>query len=86
MLAVYLTVINVVSFCLFGLDKRRARHGGRRIPERHLLLAALAGGTAGALVGMYLFHHKTLHRRFTTGLPLLLLGQVCAAVLGYWKY
>ncbi len=73
--AVYFVLINIISFCAFGLDKHLARHGHRRISERQLFLLALAGGAAGALLGMRLFRHKTLHRRFTIGLPLILLAQ-----------
>ena len=52
-------LINVLSFFLYGLDKWKAVHGRWRISERTLLLVALAGGFAGALTGMYFFHHKT---------------------------
>lgn len=72
---IYLALINAVSFCAFGLDKQLARRGRRRISEKQLFLLALAGGAAGALLGMHLFRHKTLHRRFTVGLPLILLAQ-----------
>jgi len=75
MLAVYLMLINTITFCAFGLDKQLARHGQRRISEKQLFLLALAGGAMGALLGMRMFRHKTLHRRFTVGLPLILLVQ-----------
>lgn len=56
-LMVYL-VVNLVVMALYGFDKHRARNGGRRIPERSLIMAALLG-PFGALLGMRLFHHKT---------------------------
>ncbi|KJS13874.1 MAG: membrane protein [Peptococcaceae bacterium BRH_c8a] len=73
---VYVALINIITFCIFGLDKRRARLRKRRVPEKQMFFMALVGGTAGALLGVHLFRHKTLHRRFTIGLPLILLAQV----------
>ena len=75
----------LIAFLLMGLDKWKARHERRRIPERTLFLAALLGGSAGALAGMYLFRHKTKHRAFTVGLPLLLLLQVCLLLWAAWR-
>lgn len=69
----YLLGINLLTFLLFGLDKRRA---GRRIPEKTLLLHAALGGSIGAWMGMRSFRHKTLHRKFRYGIPLLLLLQL----------
>ena len=72
-----LAAVNLLAFLLFGIDKRRSRRSGaRRIPERRLLLTAALGGGAGALLGMYVFHHKTKHNRFRFGLPLLFLAQL----------
>lgn len=66
---------------LYGLDKWKAVHGRWRISERTLLLAALAGGFAGALTGMYFFHHKTRHKKFVYGVPLIGLLELAAAML-----
>lgn len=72
-LALWLIVINVAAFCAFGIDKWKAKHPGRRrIPERNLMLSALAGGSVGALLGMKVFHHKTLHKLFSVGVPVIL--------------
>ena len=68
--------INIYSFVLFGVDKYRARKGFRRIPEKTLVLIALCGGSIGALCGMRLFGHKTRHRLFTVGVPLILFLQM----------
>lgn len=64
---VYLSVavaMSCISFVVYGFDKRQARHGGRRIPEKWLHVLALVGGWAGALVGQQVFRHKTQKLRF----------------------
>lgn len=78
----WLVVINVLAFCLFGQDKRKARRGTRRIRENTLLLSAALGGSLGALAGMRVFHHKTRHPKFTITVPILLVLQVALAVWG----
>ena len=75
----YLFLINFIAFCLYGADKRRAKKGMWRIPERRLIGAAVLGGSLGALAGMRVFHHKTLHRKFTVGVPLILTAQILLA-------
>lgn len=81
----YLGVVDLAAFILFGIDKRRARKHRWRIPEKRLFALALAGGSLGALAGMYVFHHKTRHKLFSWGLPLLFLAQVGISV-GIKKY
>ena len=72
----YLSAINVVTFVLFGLDKYNARKGSRRIREVTLMAMAALGGGVGAWMGMRLWHHKTKHRKFRYGIPLILLLQI----------
>ena len=72
----YLAVINLIGFWLMGDDKRRARKHQWRIPEKTLFLAALLGGSLGAILGMYTFRHKTRHWYFVVGLPGILAVQV----------
>lgn len=83
-LSVLWLAVNLAAFLLFGADKRRAKRTGRRIPEKTLFAAALMGGSVGAILGMRVFHHKTFHRRFTVGLPLILLLQT--ALILYLAY
>ena len=83
--ALWVLLMSVLSFSLFGQDKRRARRGQWRIPERTLFLTALLGGSPGAILGMRLFHHKTLHKRFRYGLPLILALQAVLAALWYLR-
>lgn len=72
--------MNVLSFGLMGADKRRARHGRRRIRERTLWIVSALSGALGGLLGMAVFHHKTRHCRFRVGMPALLAVQ--AVLLG----
>ena len=71
----YLVFINILSFLLYGIDKWKARRGKWRIPEETLIWLAVVGGSMGALLGMYLFRHKTKHKKFTVGVPVILLVQ-----------
>ena len=79
-LIVWLVLINLIAFAMFGMDKKRAKKGQWRISEKGLFLAALLGGSIGAICGMQVFRHKTKHWYFRIGLPLILLLQVAAAV------
>ncbi|MDY3984701.1 DUF1294 domain-containing protein [Dysosmobacter sp.] len=81
LLACYLLVMNLVTFLVFGLDKWKAKRkvkneSVRRVPERALFLLAILGGSLGALLGMKVFHHKTLHKSFRFGIPAILTLQV----------
>lgn len=75
-LIIYLIGINIVTFLIYGIDKWKARRGKWRIPEDPLIWLAIAGVSIGALLGMYVFRHKTKHRKFTLGVPAILLVQV----------
>lgn len=78
-LAVWLIAINLVTFAVYGADKRRARRGAWRVPEKTLFLLPLLGGSVGALLGMRVFRHKTKHWYFVWGVPAILLAQVALA-------
>ena len=72
----YLIVINVVTFLVYGIDKWKAKQGSWRISEATLLILAVIGGSIGALLGMKVWRHKTMHKKFKYGLPLILLVQI----------
>ena len=76
----YLAAVNVVTFTVYGIDKRKARRGAWRIPEKTLFLLPLLGGSVGALLGMKVFRHKTKHWYFVWGVPIILLAHTALAV------
>ena len=75
-LATYLILINLVSFVMMGIDKRRAAKKLWRIPESSLFIIAIIGGSIGSIIGMRAFHHKTRHWYFVYGMPLILMLQI----------
>ena len=75
-LTAYLVLVNAAAFILMLLDKQKARRSAWRISEATLWGVAVIGGSIGAILGMYLFRHKTRHLKFTLGLPLILAVQV----------
>ena len=77
----YLLVINILTFAVYGIDKWKARQGSWRISEATLLMLAVIGGTIGALLGMQVWRHKTMHKKFKYGLPLILLAQIALIYL-----
>ncbi len=74
-LAIVLVFMNLLSFLLFYVDKQRAIRHEWRISEKTLFLSAIAGGSIGAIAGMYIFHHKTRHWYFVIGMPAILVVQ-----------
>lgn len=78
---IYLAVINVVTFFMYGIDKWKAKKSKWRIREAALLGLAVLGGSIGAWLGMKAWHHKTLHRKFRYGVPLILVVQITLFLL-----
>ena len=79
-LLIGLAAINILALLLMAVDKALAKKQTRRIPERILFLSAFLGGSVGAILGMWTFHHKTRHWYFALGMPLLLLVQLLTAI------
>ena len=73
---IYLILINIVAFAMYGIDKQKAKRNKWRIPEATLLGVALIGGSAGALLGMQMFRHKTKHWKFKLLVPAFLIVQI----------
>ena len=80
-LACYLLAINAVTFIVYGIDKYKAKKAKWRISEATLLLLAVLGGSVGAWVGMKVWHHNTMHKKFKYGIPAILLIQI--ALMAY---
>ena len=76
----WVAAVSVVAFAMMGTDKRRARRGDWRIPEKSLFLAAVLGGSSGSILGMAAFHHKTRHWYFKVGMPAILIAQIALVV------
>ena len=76
---IYLFLINAIGFLLMLIDKRKAKKKKWRIPEATLMGVAALGGSVGSLFGMYAFRHKTLHKKFTVGIPVILIAQLAIA-------
>ena len=82
----WILIINAVAFVTAGIDKYLAKKNRRRISESTLFTFALAGGAVGEYVSMKLLHHKTLHKRFMIGLPVIIAVQLILLYLyrGLW--
>ena len=83
-LLAYLALVNLLTFILYGVDKRKAQKGAWRVPEKTLLLLPLLGGSVGGILGMQTFRHKTKHWYFKFGLPAMLVLQAALAVYLIW--
>jgi Predicted membrane protein len=77
----YLVAINVVTFLLYGIDKFKAKRSKWRIPESVLLGLAVIGGSVGAWLGMIVWRHKTQHKKFRYGIPLILAMQIAILIM-----
>ena len=77
----YLAFVNLLLFVLMGADKAKAKRGSRRVPEATLFFLAVVGGSPGGMLGMAAFRHKTLHKSFRIGFPVILIAQL--ALAGY---
>ena len=75
-------IMNMVSFAMMGHDKRCARQGKWRVPEKTLFLVTACFGGLGGMLGMKVFHHKTQHWYFKVFFPVLLIVQVALLAVG----
>ena len=79
----YLVIINIIAFIVYGIDKLKAKRGKWRITETTLLLLAIIGGSIGAWCGVKVWHHKTLHKKFRYGIPLIIALQTAMVLYLY---
>ena len=80
LILIYLIAINVVTFFAYGIDKWKAKRSKWRISEATLLGMAVIGGSIGAWLGMRVWHHKTMHKKFQLGIPLVILVQIALVI------
>lgn len=76
----YLIIINIIGFLIMGMDKRRAKKHLYRIPEKTLFSVAIIGGSIGSILGMYHFRHKTKHKSFVVGMPIIVILQIILVI------
>ncbi|MDP4134005.1 MAG: DUF1294 domain-containing protein [Bacillota bacterium] len=81
-----LTVINIIAFILYGVDKYKAINKKRRISEATLLTAAFLMGSYGAAFGMIIFNHKTKKLKFRLLVPFAVLLNTAIFILGRYLY
>ncbi|MBO6015912.1 MAG: DUF1294 domain-containing protein [Lachnospiraceae bacterium] len=80
-LCVYLLAVNLIGFCIMGIDKQKAKKRAFRIPEATLFIVALIGGSLGTTLGMFTFRHKTRHWYFLYGMPAILILQLVLIIM-----
>jgi len=80
-LVIYLVVINVATFITYGIDKWKTKRSKWRIREAALLGLAVLGGSVGAWLGMKVWHHKTMHKKFKYGVSATIIIQL--VIFGY---
>lgn len=82
----YLLAINLMGLLIMYIDKRKAKKGSWRIPEKTLLIIALLGGSVGTICGMYWFRHKTKKIKFTVIFPTILITEIIFIIYFIIKY
>lgn len=80
LIVIYLVAVNVATFFMYGIDKFKAKHSMWRIPEATLLGLAVIGGSIGAFLGMKVWHHKTMHKKFQLGIPVIIAAQIALVI------
>lgn len=83
---IYLVSINLIGLLVMYIDKKKAKYGRWRIPEKTLLIVALLGGSIGTMIGMRLFRHKTQKIKFTLGFPTILISEIIIITYFLIKY
>jgi uncharacterized membrane protein YsdA (DUF1294 family) len=83
-IGIYLATISFVAAILTAHDKRAAKHGSRRISEATLLIVSAIGGSVAMLAMMKAIRHKTKHKRFMVGIPVMIILQIAVAALAWW--
>jgi uncharacterized membrane protein YsdA (DUF1294 family) len=82
---IFLLSLNVITFFIYGIDKWKAKKGKWRISEATLLILAIIGGSIGAWLGIKVWHHKTMHKKFKYGVPAIIVLQLIAVAAYYLR-
>lgn len=77
---IYIILINIIGFLIMYIDKRKAKLGRWRIPEKTLFLITALGGGIGTIAGMYVFRHKTQKLQFVIGFPFITILEIILAI------
>lgn len=90
-ISLYLVIMNIWAFALFGSDKSKAKRKQRRIQEGKLFKVCFFGGAIGGMIGMNAFRHKTKKKRFSVGIPVLfvlqlILNSFILGFLAFWTF
>lgn len=80
-IVIYLVIMNLLGFILMGADKRKAKLGKWRIPEKTFFIVSILGGSLGTWLGMYAFRHKTRHWYFVVFMPLIFAVHIVLAIV-----
>ena len=80
MIGIYIIIINLIGFVIMGYDKRKAKNHEWRVRESTIFMIGFFGGCIGILLGMNFFRHKTKHKQFVYGIPLILFAQIFVIV------
>ncbi len=75
-----LFALNLITFIIYCIDKFKAKKAKWRISEATLILLAVIGGSIGAWLGLQVWRHKTQHKKFFIGIPMILTLQVVATI------
>lgn len=77
---IYFIIINLIGFLAMYIDKRKAKKGKWRIPEKTLFIITALGGGIGTIAGMYVFRHKTQKIAFVIGFPAITILEIIAII------
>lgn len=84
-IVIYFIIINLFGFFIMWLDKRKAKKGAWRIPEKTLFIITAIGGGIGTTAGMYVFRHKTQKVQFVIGFPLITILEIITVIYFIFK-
>jgi uncharacterized membrane protein YsdA (DUF1294 family) len=84
-IAALVLTLNAITFFVYGIDKWKAKNGKWRISEATLLILAIIGGSIGAWLGIKVWHHKTMHKKFKYGVPAIIVLQLIAVAAYYLR-